>query len=667
MLPDFLEKSVRKIVVWWRKSGQIKPLVGYQHDLKLVRKVRQKNLPNWGQIRRAAKVLSPLEKRAVIWCLTIAGIGISVWAFLFVFERLEWLPTRGGEYREAVIGSPQLINPLYNVLNDVDVDLSRLIYSGLMRYDEKQRVIQDLAVKHEISEDGKQYTFYLRKDAFWHDGEKFDAQDVVFTVEAVQNPAVASPLYISFQGVKVEALDDFTVKFTLNEVFPSFLSTMTIGILPEHIWYDIPAERMRLAPQNLQPIGTGPFKFKKLAKDATGYIYHYELERFDSFYRQPVYLDNVVFNFFSEYDGAGGAIDAIRAQKVDGLSFVPLNLKDKVERKHINLRTLELPQYTALFFNAEEQPFLEQKETRLALAQAIDKVKVLKESLQGEGQVIHSPVLPGFPGFQPELSGPVYNLEEANTLLDKNWQRVEAEKYRETKKEELLKNLRANWSVENNVATSTETGTSTILMDEEKLDLEAEETLNKEINEAQIFYRQNKKGEWLVLELVTADTAEYRRTAELLAGFWQEIGVKTELKFLPTRDIPKDALKNRSYDMLLYGEIIGNDPDQYPFWHSSQINFPGLNLSRYVNRNADAILVKARETVNQDETADLYKKFQEIIMSDLPAVFLYMPTYTYALSDKIKGVDATRISAPADRFADITTWYIKTKAKWQTK
>jgi len=145
------------------------------------------------------------------------------------------------------------------------------------------------------------------------------------------------------------------------------------------------------------------------------------------------------------------------------------------------------------------------------------------------------------------------------------------------------------------------------------------------------------------------------------------IGAKTNLKFIPSKDISREVLKVRSYDILLYGEIIGSDPDQYPFWHSSQVDFPGLNLARYQNDDVDEILVNARESSDDNKVVEFYKKFQDLILEDRPAIFLYMPTYTYATVDKVKGFDVTRISNPADRFADVTTWYIKTEGKWDLK
>jgi ABC-type transport system substrate-binding protein len=117
----------------------------------------------------------------------------------------------------------------------------------------------------------------------------------------------------------------------------------------------------------------------------------------------------------------------------------------------------------------------------------------------------------------------------------------------------------------------------------------------------------------------------------------------------------------------LYGVIIGNDPDQYPFWHSSQVDYPGLNLARFINRSVDTMLEGARESTDESVVAELYKKFQDVIVKEKPAIFLYSQTYTYATASKVHGVDIVHISQPSDRFADVVHWYLRTKGEWKKK
>ena len=124
-------------------------------------------------------------------------------------------------------------------------------------------------------------------------------------------------------------------------------------------------------------------------------------------------------------------------------------------------------------------------------------------------------------------------------------------------------------------------------------------------------------------------------------------------------------IDSRNYDAFLYGEIIGADPDLYPFWHSSQKIDPGLNLSSYENKTVDQLLKEARETLDEYAKEQKYEKLQDTIITDAPALFLYNPDYIYWVSKKVQGIDTTKIIDPAKRFSNVTHWFIKTKRTWK--
>jgi len=667
VLSDIKEKITKSL----QKKREVKPLVSAKSDLDLIRQIKGKKFPGFKQLVLVRKILSPIEKKIIWFSFFVIILGLMLFSFGFVVGNSQQVPAVGGRYTEAVVGSPSLINPIFASINDVDTDLSRMIFSGLLRYDKNQKLVKDLAESYEISEDKKTYTFKLRKDVLWHNGNQFTASDVVFTFTSIQNQAVGSPLFVTFQGVEIEVVDDYTVRFKLQEPFAPFLSTLTVGIISEEIWFDILPERMKLHSQNLQPVGTGPFMFKKLSKDDSGYIRNIEMVRFENYYGMPAYIEEFVFKFFAEYEGPDGAIQALRGQRVQGLNFVPHNLKEKVERKHINLHTLQLPQYTALFFNQTENSNLKESKLRTALQYAIDKDRIMREALRNEGRIIESPILPGFPGYNPEIDKLGYDVVKANELLDGVWDRISAEDYKEEKRKELM----LEWEQNNPTVSSTTStidvvdtnGNSSTTTLDDIANKNIEDQLKEIINEAQVFYRKDSDDNIIEINLVTVDTTEYKQAADFIAGFWQEVGIKTNISLVNPKEFSRKVLKSRDYDVLLYGMILGSDPDQFSFWHSSQVQFPGLNLSQYVNRNVDALLEKAREIDNEDEIVELYKKFQDIILSEKPAIFLYMPTYTYATSDEVRGIDVVMIFHPVDRFANVTEWYLKTKRNWGSK
>ena len=207
-----------------RHNKRLKEFKNQLHlDKRLVSSLNQSKLPSLGQLRYLPKVFSKKEARkvqliivAIILCLIAIGYQ---WRLLATVA----MPLAGGEYAEALIGSPRYINPILAQTNEVDADLAHLIFSGLLKYDSQGQLGPDLAERYEISADQLTYTFYLRQDIKWHDGEPFKADDIIFTVASIQDPAFKSPLAKTFREVTAEKIDDYSVKFSLKEPYAPFL------------------------------------------------------------------------------------------------------------------------------------------------------------------------------------------------------------------------------------------------------------------------------------------------------------------------------------------------------------------------------------------------------------------------------------------------------------
>ena len=150
------------------------------------------------------------------------------------------------------------------------------------------------------------------------------------------------------------------------------------------------------------------------------------------------------------------------------------------------------------------------------------------------------------------------------------------------------------------------------------------------------------------------------KITEKIKSGWEKTGVKINLNIIPISQIQSEIIKPKSFAALLYGQVVGNDPDVYTFWHSSQTGENGSNLANYTNKDVDQLLEDARLTSNQEQRIEKYKKFQEIMAEEVPAIFLYSPYYTYTQSKKIKGFDVKNILIPCHRFTNISDWYIKT-------
>ena len=143
---------------------------------------------------------------------------------------------------------------------------------------------------------------------------------------------------------------------------------------------------------------------------------------------------------------------------------------------------------------------------------------------------------------------------------------------------------------------------------------------------------------------------------------WAAAGVTVELKIIPLEQAAT-IIKNRDFEALLYGQVVGGDPDVSAFWHSSQIGAKGLNIAGYSNEEVDKLLTDAKNSISDADRLAKYQRFQEIVSAEIPAIFLYSPTYTYVQSKKIKGFSGQAIIEPADRFSAVSNWYIKTHKK----
>jgi ABC-type transport system substrate-binding protein len=160
------------------------------------------------------------------------------------------------------------------------------------------------------------------------------------------------------------------------------------------------------------------------------------------------------------------------------------------------------------------------------------------------------------------------------------------------------------------------------------------------------------------LRLATLDSPQYKAVADKLAQDWKKIGVNIEVVTADIAKLQQNYIRSRNYDILLYGQNVGIDSDVYSFWHSSQVNDPGLNISYYKNGDADKFLEAGRLAKDQAFKASRYSAFVDIWSKDVPAVIIYNPYYNYAQSDLVKGFDAKKVAEPSNRFYNIYDWYI---------
>lgn len=538
------------------------------------------------------------EKLFFYFLVLLLIVSSLSWGFIHYYSVTKPVATSGGEYTEGNIGQPLHINPLLSQSNETDKDLVQIIYSGLFKYNGQGKLINDLAQSYKLSDDKTTYTIHLKKNVLWQDGHPFDANDVLFTVNLISDPAYKSPLRSSWEGVKTKVVDKYTIEFKITSPYVAFLNNLTFGILPKHIWASITPDNFSLSPLNLEPIGTGPYKFSSLKKDSKGNIILYKLDANPAYFNGKPYIPKVTFKFYTNEDTALTALNKKEVMSINVSS--PQNIQ-AINQKSVNIYKLNLPRYFAVFLNQTKSIPLANIEVRQALSYATNRQEIIDTVLAGNGQAVYSPFLPSMVGYSQSLNHLQFNLDKANQILDSHGWKKGQDGFR------------------------------------------------------------GKDGVSLEINLVTTDWGELVKTATLLKSQWEKIGVKVNVNAYSLSDIQQNYIRPREYDALLFGQVIGSDPDPYPFWYSSQKKDPGLNLSLFGNSQSDKLIKDGRNEFNIQKRAQDYIDFQNILTQEIPAIFLYSPSYIYPVSKSVKGINLQTLVSPSNRFTDINHWYIKTK------
>ncbi|MFH1182844.1 MAG: ABC transporter substrate-binding protein [Candidatus Moraniibacteriota bacterium] len=571
-------------------------------------------IPNWEQFVFLLKALSEKEKKIVLGALLFACIALAGWGTTMYIIDTDRRPALGGSYTEGVQGQPLYLNPVVAHSNPVDSDLSQLIFSSLFRYDFSGKLEQDLVSSWERSDDGTAYTVKLRSDVKWHDGKPLNAEDVLFTLNLIRNPNFSSTLRGNWEGIEVEKVDDFTLQFKLKKAYTPFLHNLTFGILPKHLWENVTSDKFLLTELNRKPVGSGMYSFIKLNKDKDGKIIDITLRANRDYYGSKPHIKELVFSF---YDTSDKILDAYRSGEIKGIAHIETGkIKDIENESGLKIYDIPTTRIYGIFFNQKKSLILADKKNREALTFATDKEELLKVALENKGVVVNTPIIPNMLGYDSNLDRYEYNQEKAKSIFkDAGWENLN---------DKELKKLK-----------------------------EAGEGKNG------IMY-DSKTKKFLEITLTVPDYPELVKTADTLKKQWEKVGLRLNLDIVDTSETLQNKINDRNYEALLFGEVLQPDPDPTPFWHSSSKQAPGLNLSMFENQEVDRILDSARQEVNVDKRAEQYRRFQEIVSQEIPALFLFSPYYPYGVSDDYQGVGTKILYNPSNRLDDIGNRYLYT-------
>jgi peptide/nickel transport system substrate-binding protein len=572
--------------------------------------------------------------RHIRWQIALIFIGVlmlgGLMAYLASAYTVQREPAPGGTYVEGMAGAPQYLNPLLCQYNDVDQDLCALIFSGLVRYDEHGVPQPDLAESWEISADGLTYTFHLRPDARWHDNQPVTAADVVFTLSLLQDPnfLVSPNLSALWRTVKVEEVNSLTVQMTLHEPLAPFLqyvATDNFGVLPKHALPDATASNLADQPFNRKPIGTGPFQLEDIGNGETGQPPFVLLSAFPGYFGRQPYIAKIDFKFYPDFPAL---LSAYRAGEVQGINRIaPDQLTAVRDIPSLNLFTAPTAAYSMIFLNQGDDalPFFQEQALRQALLLSLDRKRLVEEVLHGQGIVADNPFIPGTWAYANDLPPIVPNGDQARHLLSE-----------------------AGWRFP---------VPPPLTRDDSGAIIAAAPVPTLQANEQPI---RVKNGIPLSFTLYTNNNPLQVALAKAIARQWLDVGVKATV--VPVQaGLVSNYLAPRAYQAALVDVQLTSDPDPYPFWHETQADIPGQNYSQFRDRDISEALEQARRTDDLATRTRLYHKFQELFREKIPGILLYYPVYNYGVSEKVTDVQIGPIAFPADRFRNLSDWYVITR------
>ena len=451
------------------------------------------------------------------------------------------------------------------------------IYDSLLDRDpETLENLPNAATSWEISDDHLQYTFHLRKDMAFSDGEPLTAADVKFTYDMLVDPAVDAPHLRSYFNdiTSCEAVDDYTVRFTCSK--PYYRHLVMLGglqIMPRHIYGE---GDFNNHPNNRAPIGSGMYMLESWETGQritlTRNPHYWGTQEkgwphFDKIVYAIITDDNTAFQVMSRGD--------IDFMAMPAEMFMRRANTEKF-KEQFNRFAYARPAYNYIGWNLRK-PMFADKTTRRALTMLLDRQLICDEIYYGQAQVISGNFMPNTPEHNTTLTPVPFAPQQATVLLEQaGWK---------TGKDGILER--------DGVQFSFEVGTT----------------------------NQNPVAE----KVLTIYMEELAR-----------VGIKLVIRPMEWASL-LERVDKREFDAILMGWSMPPDPDPYQVWHSSQAD-AGSNYIGFINEETDQLIEEARVEFDRDRRIALYHRFQEILHEEQPYLFLLAPKALTAADKRIHGI-----------------------------
>ena len=468
-------------------------------------------------------------------------------------------PVPGDTLIDGTIGDARILIPIL-AADSASAGVCGLVFNGLVKYAPDLTLTGDLAQRWEVQEEGLVLVFHLRRGVRWHDGRPFTARDVEFTYRKLIDPNVPTPYSGDFERVaSLELVDDHTVKVRYKEPFAPGLSSWTMSMMPEHLlgpadWQTTPLAR--------QPIGTGPYRFKRWKTDES-----IELVASPDYFEHRPHIDRYFFRVIP--DQATMFLE-LSTEQLDTMGLSPLQYHRQTDTPFFRQRyhKFRYPSfgYTYLGYNLVD-PLFQDVRVRRALNAAINKQELIDGVLMGLGRVSTGPFPPESWAYNTAIAPEPYDPAKAAALL-----------------------AEAGW---------------------------------RDANGDGILDRNGRPFAFTMLTNQGNETRQ--RTAEIVQRRLREIGIQVEIRIIEWSALLAQYIEPKQFQTILLGWSLSRDPDLFDLFHSSKIKRGEFNIGSYRNDEVDRLILEGRRTFDQQRRAAIYRRIHQLIYEDQPYTFLYVP------------------------------------------
>lgn len=534
---------------------------------------------------------------------------------------------QGGFIIESSFADASQLNPILSA-DSASSDVNSKLYLGLVTlHEETGEIIGQIAESWEVSEDGLTYTFHLRDDIVWSDGEPLTAEDVKFTYDAIASDLVETPRKSNVELVdSMEVVDDYTLEVNFTEIDCTALQNFTLGVLPAHAFADDFSDIMD-SPENSAPsVTSGPFVFSEHEADSfvtllanpdyyegapnvegwTYRIFADQSAELEALLAGETDVTTVSPQFVSVVEGAIAEGDPLQMKKFfdDGYTYIGFNMANP-DNPQPGWEDLDEdgeydPDEPPL--EQEPHPVFSDRAVRLAISHAIDYTNIINRVVFGEGTQAVSNVLPAVEWAYDESLQPYeFDTEMAAQILtDAGWEDTNGDGIREKDGQQLRFTLMTNAGNE---------------------------------------VREN-------IAQIVKDTLES-----------EELGFAVDLEIIEFGTVVENLL-GQTFDAVIIGWTgLGSDPEDSSFWaYRNDSPGGGFNFVSYYNEEVEEKLNEARSLpgCGVEERGQLYRDIQTQILDDAPYTFLYVPLTNVVWNTRLEGIDPQ----PWSTYYNVEGWYL---------